>query len=125
MVAAPSRRDGTRNRGPNPMMIQAILIPLFVQVALTFALLFAMAGLRTRDIKSGAVDRHRIALREPNWPTRTTQVANSFANQFEVPVLFYVLVILLIVLHHADLIFVILAWILDRKSTRLNSSHVK
>ncbi|HLH86947.1 MAG TPA: MAPEG family protein [Xanthobacteraceae bacterium] len=93
------------------MMIQAILIPLFVQVALTFALLFAMAGLRTRDIKSGAVDRHRIALREPNWPTRTTQVANSFANQFEVPVLFYVLVILLIVLHHADLIFVILAWI--------------
>jgi hypothetical protein len=93
------------------MMTQAILIPLFIEVALTFALLFGMAALRTRDIKSGAVDRRNIALREPNWPTRTTQVMNSFANQFEVPVLFYVLVILLIVLHHAGWAFVILAWL--------------
>ena len=93
------------------MMIQAILIPLFVEVALTFALLFGMAGLRTRDIKSGAVDRRRIALREPNWTGRTTQFMNAFANQFEVPVLFYVLVILLIVLHHAGWLYVILAWI--------------
>ena len=92
-------------------MIQAILIPLFVQVALTFALWLGMASLRTRDIASGAVDRNRIALREPNWPPRTTQFMNSFANQFEVPVLFYVLVILLIVLRHADLLFVVLAWI--------------
>jgi len=93
------------------MMVQAILIPLFVQVALTFALWFGMATLRTRDIKGGAVDRRRIALGEPGWPARTTQFMNSFANQFEVPVLFYVLVILLIVLRHADLLFVILAWI--------------
>ena len=93
------------------MMIQAILIPLFVEVALTFALLFGMATLRTRDIKSGAVDRRRIALREPSWPERTTQFMNAFANQFEVPVLFYVLVILLIVLHHAGWLYVILAWI--------------
>jgi hypothetical protein len=92
-------------------MTQAILIPLFVQVALTFALLFGMAALRTRDIRSGAVKRRDIALREPGWPTRTTQVANSFANQLEVPVLFYVLVVLLIITHHADLVFVILAWI--------------
>jgi hypothetical protein len=92
-------------------MIQAILIPLFVQVALTFALWFGMASLRTRDFKSGAVDRRNIALREPNWPARTTQFMNSFANQFEVPLLFYVLVILLIVLHHAGLTFVVLAWI--------------
>ena len=93
------------------MMTQAILIPLFVQVALTFALLFGMAFLRTGNIRSRAVDWRAIALREPAWPARTTQVANAFANQFEVPVLFYVLVVLLIVLRHADLLFVILAWI--------------
>ena len=93
------------------MMIEAILIPLFIEVALAFALLFGMAALRTRDIKNGAVDRRNIALREPNWPARTTQFANAFANQFEIPVLFYVLVILLIVLHHAGWVFVILAWL--------------
>jgi hypothetical protein len=93
------------------MMTEAILIPLFIEVALAFALLFGMAALRTRDIKTGAVDRRNIALREPKWPARTTQFMNAFANQFEVPVLFYVLVILLIVLHHAGWVFVILAWI--------------
>jgi hypothetical protein len=92
-------------------MTEAILIPLFIEVALAFALLFGMAALRTRDIKTGAVDRRNIALREPKWPARTTQFMNAFANQFEVPVLFYVLVILLIVLHHAGWVFVILAWI--------------
>ena len=93
------------------MMTEAILIPLFIEVALAFALLFGMAALRTRDIKTGAVDRRNIAQREPNWPPRTTQFMNAFANQFEVPVLFYVLVILLIVLHHAGWLFVVLAWV--------------
>jgi len=50
-------------------------------------------------------------LREPNWPVRATQFAYSFANQFELPVLFYVLTILEIMTHHADLLFVLLAWI--------------
>ena len=40
-----------------------------------------------------------------------TQFANSFANQFELPILFYVLTILEIVTRHADLLFVTLAWI--------------
>jgi hypothetical protein len=93
------------------MMVVAILIPLFVQVALTFALLFWGAALRTRNLRTGAVDPSRIALREPLWPARTAQVAYSFSNQLELPVLFYVLVLLLIVLHHADLIFVVLAWL--------------
>jgi hypothetical protein len=52
-----------------------------------------------------------IALREPNWPTRASQFAYSFANQFELPVLFYVLTILEIITHHADFLFVMLAWI--------------
>ena len=93
------------------MMVQAILIPLFVQVALVFALAFGMAVLRTRDVRSGAVDRRNIALREAGWPARTTQVAYAFSNQFEVPVLFYVLTILSIMTRHADIIFLVLAWI--------------
>ena len=93
------------------MSLAAVLLPLFVEVILTFALLFWMAPLRVRDVSSGTVRAADIALREPNWPKRTTQVMNSFANQFELPVLFYVLTILEWVTRHADFVFVILAWV--------------
>jgi hypothetical protein len=93
------------------MSLQAVLLPLFVEVILTLALWFYMAGLRTRDLGPGGVRPEDIALREPNWSKRTLQVANSFSNQFELPVLFYVLTILAYVTHKAGWAFVILAWI--------------
>jgi hypothetical protein len=93
------------------MSVQAILLPLFVEVILTFVLLFTLAPLRTRDFASGAVRPQDIALREPKWPQRTAQFNNAFANQFELPVLFYVLTILEYVTHLAGTTFVVLAWI--------------
>ena len=93
------------------MSVQMILLPLFVEVILTFVLFFVMAPLRTRDFASGAVRPDDIALREQKWPKRTTQFANAFSNQFEFPVLFYVLTILEYVTHLAGIIFVVLAWI--------------
>jgi hypothetical protein len=93
------------------MSIQAILLPLFVEVALTLALLLWLAVRRRNDIVSGTVHASKIALREPNWPVRTQQIAYSFSNQFELPVLFYVLTILEIITRHADLVFVVLAWV--------------
>ncbi len=93
------------------MSLKAILLPLFVEVILTFVLLFWAAPLRTRALRSGAVRREDIALREPNWPKRATQVANSYANQFELPVLFYVLTIVALVTRKAGIVFVVLAWI--------------
>ena len=50
-------------------------------------------------------------MREPNWPPHETQIANAYHNQLELPVLFYVLTILAIVTRHADLLFVVLAWV--------------
>jgi len=49
-------------------------------------------------------------MREPNWPKRVSQLAYAFSNEFELPVLFYVLTILLVITHHADLIYWVLAW---------------
>ena len=93
------------------MSIPAILLPLFVEVVLTFALLLWMADLRRRDVKSGKVKPAHVALREPKWSKHTLQVGYCFSNQFELPVLFYVLTILEIITRHADLLFVILAWV--------------
>jgi len=93
------------------MTIQAILMPLFVEVALTFALMLGMMYHRTSSLRRGETRFADIAMREPNWPKRPTQYAYAFSNQFELPVLFYVLTILEVVTRHADFIFVLLAWI--------------
>ena len=93
------------------MTIRDVLLPLFVQVILTFVLLFWMAFLRTRAIATGATTTRDIALREPKWPAPVTQVANAFHNQLELPMLFYVLTILAWDTHHAGTVFVALAWL--------------
>src|SRR5271165_6154238 len=93
------------------MSIQAVLLPLFVQVMLTFVLMCWMGYLRTSAITGGTVKSSDIALREPGWPAHATQVANAFHNQFELPVLFYVLTILAWITRHADYLFVLMAWI--------------
>src|SRR5262249_17996394 len=89
-------------RKPVAMSIQAVLLPLFVQVALTFVLLFWTGYLRSNLLKTGAVKPQDIALREPNWPVRVAQIGNAYDNQLELPVLFCVLTILAWVTRHAD-----------------------
>ncbi len=93
------------------MSVQMVLLPVFVQVGFVFALLFGMATARTRSLQSGETRIRDIALRQPNWPERATAIGNCFANQFEVPVLFYVLIALALPLRHADLVIVMLSWV--------------
>ncbi|MBV9428329.1 MAG: MAPEG family protein [Bradyrhizobiaceae bacterium] len=93
------------------MTVQAILAPLFVLVAMTFALLVWMGAARFAAVRRGEVRVREIALGEPNWPPRVQQISNCFDNQFQLPVLFYVLTILALFLRKADLLFVVMAWI--------------
>jgi len=93
------------------MSNQAVLLPLIVQVALTFAIGFWMASKRVAAVRSGAVHPRDIALREPNWPKHLLQLQNAYLNQFELPVLFYVLTILVVFTKTGDLLFVVPAWI--------------
>jgi hypothetical protein len=88
-----------------------VLLPLFVEVILTFALLFWSGALHSSDLRAGRVKPENIALREPNWPKRTTQVSNAYSNQTELPTPFYVLTILAYFSHHAGYLFVVLAWV--------------
>jgi hypothetical protein len=93
------------------MSLQAILAPLFVQVALTFFLMFAMGTVRTRSIRRGEVKMRDIALGQPAWTEPATKLGNAFRNQFEMPVLFYVLVVLAIIARKADFLFVVMSWL--------------
>jgi len=93
------------------MSVQMVLLPVLVQIGLTFALLLWMASARGQALKGREVSLKEIALGEPNWPARATQIGNCFSNQFELPLLFYILIALALPLRHADLVIVLLSWV--------------
>src|SRR5262249_3044460 len=104
------------------MTAQAILLPLFAQVALTLALLGMTGYSRVASVRRGETKVRDIALGQPNWPEPITKIGNSYNNQFQLPVLFYVAVILGLVSRAADLPFVILSWLFV--ATRLGHAYI-
>jgi hypothetical protein len=93
------------------MSVQMVLLPVFVLIGLTFALLISMALARRDALVKKETKIRDIAMGQSNWPERATQIGNCFSNQFELPVLFYVLIALALPIRHADLVIVILSWV--------------
>ena len=93
------------------MSVQMVLLPVFVLVGLAFALLLWMAGARRQALVGGETKIRDIVLGQPNWPKRATQIGNCYMNQFELPLLFYVLIALALPLRHADLFIVLMSWV--------------
>jgi hypothetical protein len=93
------------------MSVQMVLLPVFVLVGLTFALLLWMATARGRALTGREVGLKDIALGQQNWPERATKIGNCFSNQFEIPVLFYILIALALPLRHADFFIVLMSWV--------------
>jgi hypothetical protein len=104
-------KRGHDGNGDHLIPIGVILLPLFVEVILTFGLLFATAFARTRDLRTKQIHPRDIALGQVGWPVKTQQLGNAYNNQFQLPVLFYVLTILAIITKDADTLFVVMAWI--------------
>jgi hypothetical protein len=102
---------GKRLWGEILMSVQMVLLPVFVLVGLAFFLLLWMATARTKALKARETSLKDIALRQPNWPEKATQIGNCFSNQFEIPVLFYILIALALPLHKADLFIVLMSWV--------------
>jgi len=93
------------------MSFAAILAPVFVQVALIYGLLLHLAILRARAVRRGAVVVQDAALDTSVWPPEALQAGNCFDNQFQIPLLFFVLAGLEIVTWQADFVFVVLSWV--------------
>jgi hypothetical protein len=93
------------------MSVQMVLLPVFVQVGLTFFLLLWMTTARTKASKGRGTGLKDSAFRQPNGPERVTQIGDCFSNQFEIPILFYLLIALALPLRHADLFIVLMSWV--------------
>ena len=93
------------------MTVAAILLPVFVLVLLSLVLLMLLGSRRKAALAAGEVKLELAPLDERAWPARVRQTGNAFRNQFELPVLFYVLVAFALITRKADLAFVVLSWI--------------
>ena len=94
------------------MYFKPLLIPLLVQVALTFIVMIFMYRRRVAEMKSKRIHPQRIKSRSKAHGvlTDSESAANNYLNLFETPVLFYTAILLTLILMVQDTILVILAW---------------
>ena len=88
----------------------AILWPVAAQVFLFFGIAISLGLSRVRDVVSGKVDPQDSALDYDVWPEHSRQIANSYRNQLEMPLLFYLVCILALITRTVDHVFLYLAW---------------
>lgn len=87
-------------------LTQLLLMPVFIQVGLTFALLFRLGPARLDALRRGDVKLEDVSLGQKAWPARVTQIANAHDNQYQLPLLLYALVLLALVLRKVDWLIV-------------------
>ena len=93
------------------MNSRLILLAVLAQVFLTIAMYIRLNFAKASAIRRGEVDVARRALHDDAWPDSVLKINNNIRNQFEVPVLFYVLVFALVALDAVTTLAVLLAWL--------------
>lgn len=92
-------------------IVQWLLLPAFLHVALVLVVGFRLGRARLQAGRAGVVKVKDIALDSSRWPDDIRKLSNNFDNQFQLPVLFYAILPLLILLVKVDWLQVTLAWI--------------
>ncbi|MEX0735131.1 MAG: MAPEG family protein [Steroidobacteraceae bacterium] len=88
-----------------------IFAPVLAQVLLTLLIYVHLIRVKIRAIKAGQVNKERRALHEDAWPDSVLQINNNIRNQFEIPVLFYVVCIVLWALEAVGIVALVAAWL--------------
>ncbi|SER20815.1 hypothetical protein SAMN05216548_11338 [Faunimonas pinastri] len=89
----------------------ALAWPMLAQILITFVVCFVMGRLRFAAYGRGEVPLDRARLSGDAWPDRARQASNNFSNQFETPVLFYVLCLIAWHINATNIVMQALAWI--------------
>jgi hypothetical protein len=88
----------------------SILWPMLAQIGLTFFLYAWLTFARTRAVQRGETEYACFVLGRDE-PLHVARITRNLANQFELPAIFYALVVLLIVLGRVTWVDVAAAWV--------------
>lgn len=91
-------------------IVQWLLLPAFVHVFWLLFLARRMGNARVKAVRSGHVKIRDVALDSSRWPDDIRKLSNNYDNQFQLPMLFYAILPLLILLVKVDWFSVVLAW---------------
>ena len=87
-----------------------LFLPVLAHVFLVIVLFVFLIVRKSLAVKRGEVDLTKTALNNQAWTPEVLQVSNNIANQFETPVLFYILSIILALLDGFSTYSLVLAW---------------
>jgi hypothetical protein len=90
--------------------MSSILWPMLAQIGWTFVLYVWLTIARARAVARGEVKYAAFALGR-NEPADVARITRNLANQFELPVIFYAVVVLLVVIGRVSTIDVLAAWV--------------
>jgi len=94
------------------MSTNPILLPMLAMVALTFVVWVRLYLVRVREMRARRIHPQSVATsRKRAELLDDTTAADNFVNLFELPVLFYLLCLVLLVLQFDNVWFVYGAWL--------------
>lgn len=94
------------------MFYKPLLYPLLIQVGLTFLVWVRMYYTRLGEMNRKKIDPQSVATRAQGRAvlTDSAPASDNFANQFEMPVLFYAAIMLALTLMLQDVMIVTFSW---------------
>lgn len=92
-------------------MASALVWPVLAQVLLTLVMIGLLGRARVAAVRERKVRLGDVALSNDRWPDEVRRFSNNLSNQFETPVLFYVLVAVAIHVGATGWPMVVLAWL--------------
>lgn len=85
--------------------------PVLAQALIPLLVLLLNGKRKSVDVKTGEFDREKAAMDNEAWSKPTILTSKNIANQFQYPVIFYVLCILLANLGAVDAFVLAVAWL--------------
>lgn len=90
--------------------VHPLLLPLLAMVALTLVVWVRLYLVRIPEMKRSRIDPQRLAGSADKGLLKDTRASDNFINLFEVPVLFYVLLLATMQAGVHDAVLLALAW---------------
>lgn len=87
-----------------------LVLAVLAQIATTIVVGFWLGWVRHVAVRDRTITGD-VMVSPEGWPKQARVASNSFSNQFEVPVIFYVLALLALHLKAAGIAFDIVAWV--------------
>jgi len=85
--------------------------PMLAQLSIPLVVLILNGKRKAGDARSGAVDREKAAMDNEAWSKPTVLTSKNLANQFQFPVVFYVLCLVLASLNAVSTGVLVVAWL--------------